>query len=108
MYPPEQSEDTCFVTTSGEITNPLVGNSLCNDETNNLSCNYDGGDCCVNVNTDFCSECNCLGGGVITSPGFPGFYNNMLDLTWLIQFQFGQSIEINFIYFNVESHSSCK
>ena len=94
--------------TSGEITNPLVGNSLCNDETNNINCNYDGGDCCVNVNTDSCSDCNCLASGVITSPGFPGNYDNNLDLTWLIQVQMGKTIEINFLFFDFEAHYSCK
>jgi hypothetical protein len=24
----------------------MVGDGICNDETNNLGCNYDGGDCC--------------------------------------------------------------
>ena len=80
----------------------LVGDAICNDETNNLGCNYDGGDCCVNVNIDSCSECNCLGVGTITSPGFPGNYDNNLDLTWLIQVQIGQTIEINFLSFDVE------
>ena len=93
---------------SGEITNPLVGNSLCNDETNNLNCNYDGGDCCVNVNADSCSDCNCLGSGVITSPGFPENYDSNLDLTWLIQVQVGQRIEIFFLSFDVEAHSTCR
>ena len=37
----------------------LIGDGFCNDETNNENCNYDGGDCCVNVNTDHCSECKC-------------------------------------------------
>ena len=69
----------------------LVGNGFCNDETNNADCNYDGGDCClININTDSCSDCNCLASGVITSPGFPGNYDNNLDLTWLIQVQMGQ------------------
>ena len=87
----------------------LVGNGFCNDETNNPDCNYDGGDCCLmNVNTDSCSDCNCLASGVITSPGFPGNYDNNLDLTWLIQVQIGQTIEINFLSFDVESHSNCK
>ena len=41
---------------------PLVGNGYCNDETNNVDCNYDGGDCCGTcVNTDQCSECACHG-----------------------------------------------
>ena len=30
------------------------------DETNNVACNYDGGECCVmNANTVYCSECAC-------------------------------------------------
>ena len=38
----------------------LIGNGVCNDETNNPGCFYDGGDCCVyNVNTDHCSDCTC-------------------------------------------------
>ena len=37
----------------------MVGDGFCNDEANNAECNYDGGDCCVNVNTTFCSECTC-------------------------------------------------
>ena len=80
----------------------LVGDAICHDETNHLGCNYDGGDCCVNVNTDSCSDCNCLANGVITSPGYPGNYDNWLDLTWLIQVQMVQTIEINFLSFDVE------
>ena len=85
----------------------MVGDAICNDETNHLGCNYDGGDCCVNVNTDSCSECNCLASGVITSPGFPGNYDNNLDMTWLIQAQMGQTIEISFLSFDVEAYSGC-
>ena len=86
----------------------LVGDNICNDDTNYLGCNYDGGDCCVNVNTTSCSECNCLVSGIITSPGFPGNYDENLDLTWLIQVQIGQRIEINFLSFDVEHQSSCR
>ena len=33
----------------------------CDDESNNADCEYDGGDCCGdNVNTTFCSQCQCL------------------------------------------------
>ena len=89
----------------------LVANGVCNDETNHLGCNYDGGDCCVNVNTDSCSDCNCLGSGVITSPGyhnsFKPHYGNNLDLTWLIQVQMGQTIEISFLNFDVGYYWSC-
>ena len=38
----------------------LVGNGFCNDETNTEICNYDGGDCCLNVvNKTQCSDCTC-------------------------------------------------
>ena len=30
------------------LSNPLVGNGVCNDETNTKECNFDGGDCCSN------------------------------------------------------------
>ena len=96
-------EETCF---SG--VHPLVGNGFCNNETNNFDCNYDGGDCCVNVNTDFCSECKCLGGGVITSPGYPQSYDNNLDLKWLIQVPLGLVIQISFLSFDLQSHSTCR
>ena len=86
----------------------VVGDGICNDETNHLGCNYDGSDCCVNVNTDSCSSCNCIGGGVITSPGFPGNFDNHLDLTWLIQVQIGQTVEINFLYFDIVFQNDCK
>ena len=41
----------------------LVGDGYCNDETNNIHCNFDGGDCCYSyVVKSFCSECKCLTG----------------------------------------------
>ena len=40
----------------------MIGNGFCNDETNNVNCNFDGGDCCGPcVNKKDCSECFCLG-----------------------------------------------
>ena len=90
-------------------SNPdVVGNGFCNDNTNTAECVYDGGDCCVNVNTDYCSDCYCLGGSFIASPGFPGNYDNNLDLTWIIRVRLVQIIDIKFLYFDIESHSSCK
>ena len=86
----------------------MIGNGYCNDETNNQDCKYDGGDCCVNVNTEHCSKCQCLGGGVITSPGFPETYAHNLEETWLIEVPSGQFIEISFVTFEIEPHSSCK
>ena len=38
-----------------------IGDGYCDDVTNNIGCNFDGGDCCeANVNTNYCSECLCL------------------------------------------------
>ena len=37
-----------------------VGDGYCDDENNNLKCNYDGGDCCLDqVLTDYCTICTC-------------------------------------------------
>ena len=80
----------------------MIGDGFCNDETNNFDCNYDGGDCCVNVDKTICSECNCISGGVITSPVFPE-----RNLDWLIEVPPGQKIQIRFLSFNVEEYSSC-
>ena len=43
------------------VTNPLINNGFCNDETNIADCQYDGGDCCGPcVNKDHCLECLCF------------------------------------------------
>ena len=85
----------------------MIGDGFCNDETNNADCNHDGGDCCVNVNKDVCSDCDCLSGGVITSPGFPEHYDNYLDLSWLIEVPPGRRIQIRFLSFDVQFFPSC-
>ena len=42
------------------VANPLVGNGLCDDKTNNAGCNYDAGDCCLsNDVTNQCTNCTC-------------------------------------------------
>ena len=89
----------------------LIGDGFCNDETNNGTCLFDGGDCCLFIpSTDHCSECSCHTSGIITSPGYPqqNYYNN-LDLYWSIQVPIGQTIVVNFISFDVQSllASSC-
>ena len=39
-----------------------ISDGFCNDETNNVECDFDGGDCCGTcVLTQQCSECLCLG-----------------------------------------------
>ena len=41
---------------NSENPNLLIGNGICDDETNNMGCMYDGFDCCVSddVNTENC------------------------------------------------------
>ena len=103
---------TCFhqETCLAGLTHAFVGDGVCNDNTNIAECDYDGGDCCVNVITDSCSDCNCLGGDIITLHGFDRImdYDTNYDLTWLIQVQLGQKIEINFLSFEVYYHYSCR
>ena len=64
---------------------PLVGNGFCNDETNILECNYDGGDCCGScIITDYCTNCTCIGN--VISNGVPnslvgdGFCNDETNI----------------------------
>ena len=51
------------------------GDNYCDDENNNAECGWDGGDCCGdNVNTQYCSACECLdpsAGGPTTTPAPP-------------------------------------
>ena len=38
-----------------------LGDGYCDDETNNEGCLFDGGDCCGPfVNTEYCSQCECI------------------------------------------------
>ena len=38
-----------------------IGDNYCDDVNNNPGCVYDGGDCCgPNVNTQYCTVCQCL------------------------------------------------
>ena len=47
----------------------LVGDRYCDDITNTLECNFDGGDCCgVDANTQYCSECQCKEGNTTSMP----------------------------------------
>ena len=39
-----------------------VGDGFCDDDTNNVECGYDGGDCCgPNTIMGVCSKCLCFG-----------------------------------------------
>ena len=54
---------------TARITHPTVGDGYCNDETNIVACNYDGGDCCgVCLIGKYCSACKCLSDIVVGNP----------------------------------------
>ena len=37
-----------------------MADGFCDDITNNLACDYDGGDCCgLTILDDYCDECEC-------------------------------------------------
>ena len=36
------------------------GDNFCDDENNNVGCDYDGGDCCGKINDTYCNICQCL------------------------------------------------
>ena len=60
------SEYINFTDCSANVT--LIGDGICNDETNNDGCSYDGGDCCGScVVTDHCSQCECIFGANVTN-----------------------------------------
>ena len=50
-----------FITTGCNSDNPhWIGDTYCDDETNNAGCDFDGGDCCgINVNINWCTQCIC-------------------------------------------------
>ena len=48
-------------TPTGCVYPDWKGDNFCDDENNNAGCDWDGGDCCGdNVNTQYCSACECL------------------------------------------------
>ena len=55
------SIDCCYPCYSS-CGNPYwKGDNSCDDQNNNCGCEWDGGDCCGdNVNTEWCSACQCL------------------------------------------------
>ena len=46
---------------SGGCNQGWIADGYCDDINNNVDCTYDGGDCCgSNVNTAYCTDCQCL------------------------------------------------
>ena len=37
----------------------LMGNGICNEQTNNVICEFDGGDCCDPMSYYLCENCPC-------------------------------------------------
>ena len=49
------------------MANSFIGNGYCDDGFNHAECMFDGLDCCgPNVNTDYCTLCECIEGSCLT------------------------------------------
>ena len=61
-YGSDSDKNCCYYPGSSSCGNPgYKGDDNCDDENNNEGCAWDGGDCCGNdVNTQYCSYCDCL------------------------------------------------
>ena len=98
----------------------MIADGYCHDDTNDIFCSFDGGDCCLSSpNTVTCSDCVCSSTGVITSPGWQGVDENMVfihepydidvDMSWNIQVPSGQLIEIVFLVMSIGfNHDFCE
>ena len=52
-----------FIVSDCSVSLELIGNGFCNDDANNVGCNFDNGDCCgSDVHEGYCSECMCYEG----------------------------------------------
>ena len=59
--PPTTAGPTTAAPPTGCGSPNWVGDNFCDDENNNAECNFDGGDCCGDdVNTQYCTACECL------------------------------------------------
>ena len=60
-------ECICFENLNCSAPLDLIGNGVCNDETNSAECQFDGGECCATcINTEYCTECLCHAEGAPT------------------------------------------
>ena len=58
---PTATSSTTTTTAVQTTCNMFTGDSTCDDINNNMECGYDGGDCCgCDVDTFYCTECQCL------------------------------------------------
>ncbi len=56
-----KNHNDCISSYSVSDVCSFLANGFCNEENNNLACNYDGGDCClVGHSCGFCSGAGCL------------------------------------------------
>ena len=72
------------------------GDNSCDDENNNESCDWDGGDCCGDyVGTWFCSACECLdpseqggGGWEVGGCGSPQYQGDNFVILFQLKIRF--------------------
>ena len=76
-----------------------VGDGVCDDPSNIIECQYDGGDCCLDVIDDtYCSACECYG-YLTTTPEGQGpviisFFNGTHDVE--VEYSFDQGLPTSF------------
>ena len=57
----KKKDFVCYKTTGcNSDVSHYIGDWYCDDENNNVACDFDGGDCCLDeINADYCTECLC-------------------------------------------------
>lgn len=69
-----------------------VGDGWCDDINNVAECYFDAGDCCFNVNPEFCTKCECYENGKPWILQKLPSDNNELKSFFLIKLPGGQTI----------------
>ena len=84
------SECLCLLDNYCNASLAIIGDGFCHDEANHAICNFDDGDCCGDCKlTDFCSNCECLGGPIVVNALVGNGYCNDETNTAKCQFDDG-------------------
>ena len=88
-YTNNDNINTCFDT----CNNPTwKSDGFCDDANNNCGCEWDGGDCCgSNVNTNYCSACECLD-PIAARSQYASNQNTAFDNGFSASFVFGKKL----------------
>ena len=56
----------------------FLGDGFCDDQANIYQCEFDGGDCCGEINDLNCLQCMCLGKTLLLIIKLPGIFQGIL------------------------------